>query len=192
LIDEKQAKVRAVVWRRHDIPGHEACRILPSDKGWTIEGVAVAVYDGQPCQLKYDIACDRQWLTRSAAVMGWIGERLISATVIRDVMGQWQINGHDVEAVVGCQDIDLNFSPSTNLLPIRRLDLAIGARAEVRAAWLRFPSFALEPLEQSYTRLGAEQYRYESAVGQFVAELSVDDTGLVINYGQIWSREAAA
>lgn len=37
-----------------------------------------------------------------------------------------------------CVDIDLNFSPSTNLLPIRRFDLSVGASAIVRAAWLRF------------------------------------------------------
>jgi hypothetical protein len=38
----------------------------------------------------------------------------------------------------GCLDIDLGFSPSTNLLPIRRLTLAVGEAATVRAAWLPF------------------------------------------------------
>lgn len=73
----------------------------------------------------------------------------------------------------------LNFSPSTNLLPIRRLNLAIGQGAAVRAAWLRFPSFTLEPLEQVYRRIDPTTYRYESAGGRFVAELQVNDSGLV-------------
>jgi hypothetical protein len=89
-------------------------------------------------------------------------------------------------------DIDLNFSPSTNLLPIRRLDLAVGATAAVRAAWLRFPSFKLEVLDQSYTRLESRRYRYESAGGRFVADVTVDDAGVVIDYGDIWSREVTA
>jgi hypothetical protein len=61
----------------------------------------------------------------------------------------------------------------------------------VRAAWLRFPSFALEPLEQTYTRLERNLYRYESAGGRFVAPITVDDTGLVNQYGDLWSRESA-
>ena len=71
--------------------------------------------------------------------------------------------------VSGCIDLDLNFSPSTNLLPIRRLNLSVGQQATVRAAWLRFPSFALEPLDQLYRRVGESSYRYESASGKFVA-----------------------
>ncbi len=31
-------------------------------------------------------------------------------------------------------DVDINFSPSTNLPPIRRLNLGIGQEAKVRAA----------------------------------------------------------
>ena len=43
------------------------------------------------------------------------------------------------------------------------------------AAWLRFPSFRLEVLEQTYRRLADRRYRYESAGGSFAAELDVDD-----------------
>jgi hypothetical protein len=46
--------------------------------------------------------------------------------------------------MAGCVNIDLNFSPSTNLLPIRRLDLSVGASAIVRAAWLRFPGMNVQ------------------------------------------------
>jgi hypothetical protein len=46
------------------------------------------------------------------------------------------IRGHRVEA----------FSPSTNLLPIRRLNLGVGQAAKVQAAWLRFLGFTLESL----------------------------------------------
>lgn len=75
--------------------------------------------------------------------------------------------------------------PATNT-PAQAVGRRRGSGA---AAWLRFPSFVLEPLEQSYTRLESGRYRYESAGGRFVAEVSVDDTGLVIDYGDIWSRE---
>ena len=88
-------------------------------------------------------------------------------------------------------DIDLNFSPSTNLLPIRRLGLAVGAEAPVTAAWLRFPSFALEPLAQTYRRLSIGAYRYESGGGAFTADLEVDDAGLVTRYPGFCEVEGA-
>jgi hypothetical protein len=153
--------------------------------------VAVLIWEGKACRLDYVIDCDAQWLTRSAVVTGWVGDRTIDVTVTRTASGQWRLNGKVCEDVAGCIDIDLNFSPSTNLLPIRRLDLEVGALASVRAAWLRFPGFALEPLDQTYTRLEEGRYRYESGGGRFVAEVTVDDAGLVIDYGKIWSREVA-
>ena len=68
--------------------------------------------------------------------------------------GVWRLDGRQRPEVAGCIDLDLNFSPSTNLLPIRRLELPVGGEARIRAAWLRFPAFSLEPLEQVYRRLG--------------------------------------
>ena len=180
------------IWRRHDFPGHKACRVIRIDSRWQIAGVAVFVCENKPCRLNYEIDCDPHWVTRSAVVTGWVGEQTIDIAILRDANGQWQHNGRVCDAVAGCIDIDLNFSPSTNLLPIRRLNLNVGAAAQVRAAWLKFPSFTLEPLEQSYTRLDQMFYRHESAGGRFVADLSVDSAGMVINYGEIWSREEAA
>ena len=87
-------------------------------------------------------------------------------------------------------DLDLNFSPSTNLLPIRRLGLVVGQEAAVQAAWLRFPSFTLEPLAQRYRRLDATTYRYESAGGEFVTELRVNAAGFVTRYPAYWDAEA--
>lgn len=94
--------------------------------------------------------------------------------------------------MAGCIDLDLNFSPSTNLLPIRRLGLAIGQEAVARAAWLRFPSFTLEPLEHLYRRIDATTYRYESAGGRFVTELQVNAAGFVTYYPNFWQVEVAA
>ncbi|MGH9318200.1 MAG: putative glycolipid-binding domain-containing protein, partial [Thermoanaerobaculia bacterium] len=57
------------------------------------------------------------------------------------------------------------------------------------AAWLRFPSFRLEPLEQLYRRVDAATYRYESAGGKFVADLEVNAAGLVTSYPNFWRAE---
>jgi hypothetical protein len=106
-----------------------------------------------------------------------------------DALGQWQLNGVEKPEVTGCIDLDLNFSPSTNLLPIRRLDLKIGQQAEVKAAWLRFPNFELEPLSQVYSRLDEFTWRYSSNDGKFVRNLKVNEFGLVTDYPGLWQVE---
>jgi hypothetical protein len=179
-----------VLWQRLDLPGHEACRIMDMTTGWQLSGAAVFAYEHQACRLDYVIACDRQWRTLSATVEGWVRDREVSVEVVREASGEWRLNGRDCPEVAGCVDVDLNFSPSTNLLPIRRLALEVGQSAQVRAAWLRFPSFALEPLEQSYARLEENLYQYESAGGRFVAPVTVDEEGVVTRYGDFWVGHA--
>ena len=161
----------SVLWRRLDRLGHEAARV----DGTTLSGAAVFVHDGAACALSYEVVCDDAWRTRSAAVRGFVGERAIDVRIAVDG-GRWLLNGAEVEAVRGCVDVDFNFSPSTNLFPIRR-----GAEGSVRAAWLRFPSFALQPLDQSYTRLGPNLFRYASATG-FTADIEVNGDGLPLRY----------
>lgn len=178
-----------IVWRRLDQPGHEFARLVRDDSSWRLEGSAILVHDRLPCSLEYEVLCDAEWKSVEGRVRGYVGERRIDS-VARVSGGSWQLNNISVSEVDGCSDIDLNFSPSTNLLPIRRLNLAIGESARVCAAWLRFPSFTLEPLEQTYTRLTELTYRYESAGGRFVAELAVDESALPVRYGDFWVADA--
>jgi hypothetical protein len=96
----------------------------------------------------------------------------------------------EIHAVAGCLDVDLAFTPATNILPLRRLGLAVGESREVTAAWIRFPDLSVEPLPQRYTRLDERRVRYESRGGAFTAELEVDELGLVVRYPPLWERVA--
>jgi hypothetical protein len=182
-----------LLWRRLDRPGHEFVRLdvglVGPEHDRRLSGVAVFLHDGAPCRMEYEIVCDAGWRTRSATVRGLVGGAAIDVSIEARHGGSWLLNGVEVEAVRGCIDVDLNFSPSTNLLPIRRLELAVGEEAAVSAAWLRFPSFTLERLEQSYRREGTDRYRYSSAGGAFVASLRVNEAGLPLDYAGLWEAE---
>jgi hypothetical protein len=180
----------SILWRRLDRPGHEASRVVARPPGWHLAGTAVFSHDRQPCRLDYLVQCDAGWNTVAGRVSGWVGPRDIEIAVAVDAGHRWRLDGRDAAAVTGCIDLDLNFSPSTNLLPIRRLALAVGQEARVSAAWLRFPGFVLERLEQTYRRIATHTYRYESAGGAFVAELEVTAEGLVAVYPGFWAAEA--
>jgi hypothetical protein len=178
-----------ILWRGLDQPGHESARLARRESGWWLTGTAVFAHEGRPCRLNYQVICDAGWQTISGKVEGWAGEKIVEIEISVDPQRRWRLNGAECPEVRGCTDLDLNFSPSTNLLPIRRLRLRVGQGAEVRAAWLRFPGFTLEPLEQHYARIDEAIYRYESAGGKFVTELKVSEAGFVTEYPSFWVEE---
>ncbi|MDQ6636082.1 MAG: putative glycolipid-binding domain-containing protein [Gemmatimonadota bacterium] len=179
-----------ILWRRLDIPGLEVAELAAGRGGWRLSGVALLAHEGRPCRLDYEIACDATWQTRTVTIHGALGEVSKALELSQSAEHAWHANGALVPQLQGCVDVDLGFSPSTNLLPIRRLKLAIGARASVRAAWVRFPELTLEVLEQVYTRLGERTYLYESAGGAFRRELTVNESGFVVDYPDFWRAEA--
>jgi len=180
---------RNILWRGIYWRGHEACRLYQLDTEWRLEGTAVFSHEGRPCRLAYVIACDSSWNTLRGMVSGWVGNDNVNIEISVDAQHRWRVNELFKPEADGCVDLDLNFSPSTNLLPIRRLSLEVGHQAEVRSAWLRFPSFKLEPLSQVYTRLDEFTYRYSSNDGEFVADLTVDEVGFVTDYPGLWEAE---
>ena len=182
---------QSILWRRLDCPGHEFARAYRQDSLWRLTGTAVFAHQRQPCRLDYLIVCDSEWQTLSGKVTGWLSNQPVEVDITVDSAKRWRLNGTERPAVAGCTDVDLNFSPSTNLLPIRRLGLAIGEEARVQAAWLRFPSFTLERLAQLYRRVDAETYRYESAGVAFVTEIKTNPAGFVTSYPNFWEAETA-
>jgi uncharacterized protein len=179
----------AIIWRRLDLPGHDSARLTSRGNAWHLEGTAVLAYETRPCRLDYQVVCDGAWRTQDATVTGWSGDDPVDIRLTTDPQGRWHLNGTEQPQVQGCTDVDLAFTPATNLLPIRRLALGIGTAAPVRAAWLQFPELTLAVLEQVYTRTADRTYHYASNGGAFTATLRVDAAGFVTDYENLWRVE---
>jgi hypothetical protein len=179
-----------ILWRRIDLPGHEFATIARRGDGWRLHGVAILAESGRPCRVEYDIDCDARWTTRRCAIRGHVGAQPVHLVLERSPSAVWSVGGIETPTLQGCDDIDLGFSPATNLLPIRRLALPVGSTSIVRAAWVRFPELTVEVLVQSYERVSDDRYVYESAGGAFRRELQVDEFGCVVDYPGLWRAEA--
>jgi hypothetical protein len=181
-----------MLWRRLDVAGHDAARLSLGAVGPELEGMAVFHDDGGPSALRYRVRCDQQWRTTDAEVDGWRNDRAVALRITRDAAGSWTLNGRAVSSVQGCVDLDLSFTPATNLLPLRRLRLAPGAATAVRSAWLAWPAAALEPLPQRYARQPTGLYTYEAELPDgsvFAADLAVDAVGWVTHYPGLWRSD---
>jgi hypothetical protein len=180
---------QSIVWRRLDKPGQEFAFFYFDNSCWHLNGRADFIHEEQLCCLEYRLKCNSEWEFLSGRVSGSVGEKVVGIEISVERNRRWLLNGQECAQATGCVDLDLNFSPLTNTLPVRRLNLNVGEKAEVRAAWLKFPGFEIEPLEQSYYRIDRTTYRYESAGGKFTADLKVNETGFVTCYPNFWQIE---
>ncbi len=182
-----------ILWQATRPAGLEHCHVRGTRSGWSFDGVLLGALDEQPLRITYRISCDRFWRVGMVNVTRWLGRDERTLRIGLAPTGEWvdYLAGSDLSHLAGCTDVDLAFSPITNTLAIRRLNLAVGQSAEIRAAWVRFPSLAVEPLAQRYERLSEARYRYESSTG-YRTELEVDSFGLVVNYPGLWQRVALA
>jgi hypothetical protein len=181
-------RTSCIQWRRLDGSGREEARIEQTPAGWRLTGQLEAEEASLRAQLTYAIDCEADWRTRRAVVTGSAAGAKVRFELTADGAGHWMLNGEPLTLVQGALDIDLGFTPATNLLPIRRLDLAIGDGAKVRTAWLRFPELRVEQLEQWYRREAARVFRYEALVDgeRFQARLDTDEFGRVLLYERLW------
>ncbi|MQA92817.1 MAG: hypothetical protein GEU90_21775 [Gemmatimonas sp.] len=177
-----------VLWTRRDQVAFEHYRVTELPDFFAIQGCVLTTLEDRPYRVDYVVQCDPDWKTRAVHVQTNHGQTARRLELERDDSSRWTRDGERMPEFDGLLDIDLAITPSTNLLPIRRLDLGIGAGAAVEAVWIQFPDFEAERLPQSYRRTGDGTYRYESGGGGFAAELEVDDQGIVTRYGDLWDR----
>ena len=181
---------RRVAWRRSDeVETDEHCTLTVRDGGLSLVGTVLGAEGGLPVRIEYRVLADGTGMSSAAHVRDLRGFETRTIALERDAKGNWSVDGAVVRALKGCTDVDLGCSPSTNMLPIRRLRLAVGASQKIQAAWVRFPELTIVKAAQTYTRLDAFTYRYAS--GDFEAELTVDDDGLVASYAE-WRRTGVA
>ncbi|HEX2266666.1 MAG TPA: putative glycolipid-binding domain-containing protein [Actinomycetota bacterium] len=179
--------IRALHWRRLDTPGSEYFTLSQAADGWKLDGTVAVTIDGRPLLVRYTVRCDPEWKTEDADVVvdsGGIMQRLRLGAA----GGRWRSNEGSVTTLDGAVDVDLGVTPSTNTLPIRRLELDIGEHADLVVAWIRFPDLSVLRSDQRYTRLAENTYRYES--GSFSRDIEVDELGLVTKYPGLFVNES--
>lgn len=168
-------------WRKLDSPGHDSCRFFRLADGYRLLGAAVFLESGQACHLQYDVRADPQFRTQSACVAGYVGKTPVDVR-IHARAGGWAVDGQIDARLAGCLDVDLGFTPATNLLPLRRLALAVGQEAEAPAAWLELPSMGFRLLAQRYKRLSRTEYDYQAPSCGYRGTLRVSPVGAVVQY----------
>jgi hypothetical protein len=169
-------------WRKLDAPGHDSCQFFRRVRGFRLQGVAVFVEGKRICQLRYDVHADAAFRTTHARVTGFVGKAPVDLRIRSRRGAQWELDGKRQPRVRGCIDVDLGFTPATNLLAVRRLALRVGEAADAPAAYLAFPEMDLRVLPQHYRRVSRAEYDYRAPTFGYRGTLRISRIGAVVDY----------
>lgn len=179
--------MHTIVWRRLSDGGLEYCNISFAN-ATTIRGKVISIGEPTNSFIDYQVTCDDQGNTSEVSIVFQQEDRNEKMRLIRNDKNRWQVNGHEMKDLSGILDIDIGVTPSTNVLPIRRFNLAVGESRIFTAAWVRFPQLTVQPLRQEYTRIDEHTYRYTSIDSGYTALLQVNAYGIVGGYEGEWTR----
>lgn len=183
------SRSRDIYWSPWNVPGLEHLRLTLGERGAIADGMILRLHEGMAIRARYRVEADATWLTRTVRLAVHYPESRI-LQLEGDGDGHWQRDGAPAPDLDGCLDVDIEVTPFTNTLPIRRLGLGLGDRVPIRVVYLALlPALALHPAEQCYTCLDriahGGMYRYESMQANavtFAADLPVDSDGVVHDY----------
>jgi uncharacterized protein len=177
-------------WRRLDLAGHEACWLEQGASGWTLEGAAVFRHASGPASIVYSVTCGAGWETLSGQIRGRLGGRRIDYIIRRNTL--WFVNEVAMPGLEHLVDLDLGFTPSTNLLPLRRVPIGQGETRLLPAAWFDVDAGTLTELPQTYERRGELAFWYEAPTTGYSGLLEFDPNGFVRRYPGLWEAAAIA
>ena len=188
--DQVGAVLHCVVWQRTlDNKSIEYCTVASRPGDVRIFGHIVAAHESRPLQVTYDIRCGADWASQTIEI-----EQACDGSTRRLRMARaengWLVDGVPDPRLIGCMEVDIGLTLSTNALAIRRLGLAVGGAGDIATAWVKLPALTVERSRQRYERLGSHDYRYTNLDSGFTAVVTVDALALPVTYEGVWTRIA--
>lgn len=196
--------MRAVTWVKPEPLGAEFADVLIARGRLTASGIAIG---SAPLgyRLDYKLEAGPDFVTSGLLVIargdGW--RRRLDLRRLRS--GRWTVRtsargdvdlpppGGDMSEFGDALDCDLALSPLTNSMPVLRNGLLeSGAPVDLHMAWVSVPDLGVYSSRQRYSFIRKEGersvVRYESSSRSFVADITFDRDGLVIEYPGIGRR----
>lgn len=174
-----------LIWASCENPGYEHVRIDAGHPEWTVfDSMLIREHEGEVRRGGYTLIVDNVWRALEIRLMMEEAPgRMTALHLLASGEGSWtDADGQRIPELDGCIDVDIQWSPLTNTLPIRRLHLQPAEEREVRVVYLSLPDLHIQAVAQRYERIGEHEVRYMSLASGFRGELTIDDEGFVVLY----------
>lgn len=174
------------LWRRLDVPGHDAAFVTTAGEDRMLRGMAVFGHGAGATCIAYEVALAQDWSTRWGELQGHQEGRLFHHRIERRSDG-WYLDGHRQAGLEALIDLDFGFTPATNLQQMQRVILDGGPAVELPVAWFDIGMERLDVLPQRYERRGENRFWYEAPTVGYQGLLDLADHGVVARYPGLWS-----
>ncbi len=192
--------MRFLVWAGVEEWLTESAAVELAEDGLRATGTQMGA-EPAPFRVDYRLEAPERFVTRelelTATAEGWRRRLLLR----HDGSGGWRAEVADSGEVPGgpwdgalpdlseARDIDIENSPLTNTMPIRRHGFQQRGAGDFMMAFVRMPTLRVEASPQRYEHVRAAEHgavvRYLSRDGDFTAELELDRDGLLVFYPRL-------
>ncbi|OBB85383.1 hypothetical protein A5760_08195 [Mycobacterium colombiense] len=182
-----------LTWRAQDDPRMESVRIQVSGNRIKANGriIAAATETHPAFGAYYDLLTDEAGATKRLGMTVTVAERERVFSFARDEENMWLVTDHQGEhraAYNGALDVDVEFSPFFNALPIRRLGLyQRAASVTLPVVYVNVPEMSITAGTVSYSSTGSlNEIKLRSPVSD--TTVSVDEEGFIVDYPGLAER----
>lgn len=183
-----------LTWQGLDVPRLEGVRLVLSERGMRATGAMVAPAAGdQPA-----FAATYSLATSETGVVSRVSVRSVSAggerqvTLNRSEEGIWLVDhgqGAKRTNFDGAVDVDVAACVLFNALPVRRLGLhQRPGQHDLPMVYVSLPDLSVELVRRGYRSVDSSTSTVTFTHGDFAADLTVDDEGIVLNYPGLAQR----
>jgi hypothetical protein len=182
-----------LTWRAQDAPRMESVRIQLSGNRIKANGrIVAAATEAHPAfGAYYDLQTDETGATKRLGMTVTLAERERVFSFARDEENMWLVTDHQGEhraAYNGALDVDVEFSPFFNALPIRRLGLyQRAASVTLPVVYVNLPEMSITADTVSYSSTGSlDEIKLHSPIAD--TTVSVDQEGFIVDYPGLAER----
>lgn len=175
-------------WHRKDVEGLERLELAIGPEGITAASTVLCLEAGG-FRLDHHWRLGLDWRVQSARIERWSAQGHGTLYVERSGTG-WKVDGHLRPDLEGAEEPDLSVTPFCNTFLIRRVPEADGASLTRDTVFINGPALTVARSRQRYDRQGLRRLRYADLglFAGFEADLTVDETGLVLSYEGLFDR----
>jgi uncharacterized protein len=178
-----------ILWTGIAYHSLEYCVLTNSDESIDVNSVIVGAHDDKIYRVDYSIKINRNWESFFVEVKAQLSDKKEEINYHSDGRGNWTKNGAPANEFNGCIDIDISLTPFTNSLPINRLQWELNKPQQIKVLFFDVLSQEIIPVQQRYTKLSNSEYKFENVPNDFEAIITVDESGMVVNYPELFVRK---
>lgn len=178
-----------IIWESDFYHSVENCIIRKNNSGYEIDSTIAGKYKNQIFKVDYTIRTRRNWTANYVVINAQINHSAWDIT-LEEKRGKWFLKDKPIEMFEKIPFIDISLTPFTNTLPINGLQLKDNEQQVIDVIYFDILKNEINSLKQVYTRLGNNTFLYQNYDGSFSAEITVDETGLVIHYPSLFEMKS--